>query len=100
MKRREMLRLLGAAGIAGALPPVRSPQTRTESNYAVGGSGPTLIAFNRMPAGYYKGLTERYRVIVMDYPPDDKSQRFVDSFTADRVCRDILAVADAEHAER
>jgi pimeloyl-ACP methyl ester carboxylesterase len=102
MKRREMLRLLGSAGMAGALSPVRLQQTKARNlpTYVVDGTGPTLIAFNRMPAGYYKGLTDRYRVIVIDYPPDDRSQAFVDSFTPDRVCQDILAVADAERAER
>jgi hypothetical protein len=56
MKRREMLRLLGSASIAGALPPVRFSQTRNQSSYVVEGEGPTLIAFNRMPAGYYKAM--------------------------------------------
>src|SRR5438477_76570 len=39
-------------------------------------------------------------VIALDYPPADDSQAFADSFTADRVCADILSVADAERAER
>lgn len=36
----------------------------------------------------------------MDYPPRDASKAFIDSFTADRVCADILAVADAVGASR
>jgi len=87
--------------MGGALSSLHSKtQGQTLPNYVVEGAGPTLIAFNRMPTGYYKGLTDRYRVIVMNYPPqDDNSQAFVDSFTADHVCRDILAVANAEHAD-
>lgn len=55
-----------------------------------------MIGFDRMPAGYYKALTERYRVIVISYPENDPSQAFVDSLTPDRVCQDVLAVADAD----
>lgn len=40
--------------------------------------------------GYLACLTDRYRVLVMDYPPAD-----TDEFTAQRVCDDMLAVADA-----
>jgi pimeloyl-ACP methyl ester carboxylesterase len=102
IQRREMLRLLGSAGMASALAPIGLTQTRSQPlpTYVVDGSGPTVIVFDRMPAGYYKALTNRYRVIVVSYPETDPSQGFVDSFTPDRVCADILAVADAEHAER
>jgi pimeloyl-ACP methyl ester carboxylesterase len=103
MKRRELLRLLGSAGLTGTLCSLHSTKAESQTlpNYIVEGTGPNVIAFNRIPSGYYKGLTDRYRMIVLDYPPrDDNSQAFADSFTPDRVCRDILAVADAEHADR
>jgi pimeloyl-ACP methyl ester carboxylesterase len=61
---------------------------------------PTVLAFDRMPSGYFRSLAEEYRVVVLDYPPRDVSQDFVDSFTADHVCAEILAVADAVGATR
>ena len=102
MKRREVLQLLGSAGTGVALSSLSSKmEGQTLPNYVVEGAGPTLIAFNRIPMGYYKGLTDRYRVIVMNYPPvDDNSPAFIKSFTAEHVCREILAVANAEHADR
>jgi pimeloyl-ACP methyl ester carboxylesterase len=95
MKRRDVLRVLGAAGMAG-----RFAYAQSLPKYRVEGSGPTIIAFDRMPDGYYKKLVDRYRVIVIGYPASDESQAFVDAFTPDRVCQDILAIADAEHADR
>lgn len=51
--------------------------------------------------GYLDRLTDRYRVIVMDYPPTGPdAARAVDSFDPNRVCADILAVADAAGADR
>ena len=70
------------------------------ARHAVQGSGPTLLAFDRAPAGYFEALASTYRVVVMDYPPEGRSQAFIDSFTADRVCADILAVADSVDADR
>jgi pimeloyl-ACP methyl ester carboxylesterase len=70
------------------------------ASYVVLGSGPTLLVFDRMPAGYFDALSSQYRVVVVDYPPKDMSQGFIDSFTADRVCADVLAVADAVSATR
>jgi hypothetical protein len=60
MKRREMLQLLGSAGIGGAFSPIVSSQTRSQTlpAYVVNGAGPTVIAFDRMPAGYYKALLD------------------------------------------
>jgi hypothetical protein len=50
--------------------------------------------------GYLDRLTDRYRVIVMDYPPSGADARAVkSSFTPDHVCADVLAVADALGAE-
>jgi hypothetical protein len=37
---------------------------------------------------------------VLDYPPRDVSQEFVDAFTAEQVCAEIVAVADAVGAAR
>jgi hypothetical protein len=60
MKRRDVLRVLGAAGIGG-----RFTYAQSLPKYTVEGSGPTIIAFDRMPEGYYKELADRYRVIVI-----------------------------------
>jgi pimeloyl-ACP methyl ester carboxylesterase len=49
---------------------------------------------------YLDLLTRDYRVVIMDYPPTgDDAAAVIDSFTPDRVSRDILAVADAVGAE-
>ena len=61
---------------------------------------PTVLAFDRMPSGYFQSLAEEYRVVALDYPPRDVSQEFADSFTAEHVCAEILAVADAVGATR
>ena len=70
------------------------------ARHAVQGSGPTLLVFDRAPKGYFEALALKYRVVVIDYPPEDRSQAFIESFTADRVCADILAVADSVGADR
>jgi dienelactone hydrolase len=83
--------------------PVRTWASIEDDNpleYRTSGSGPTLIAFDRAPAGYYDRLTDRYRAVVMNYPPPMMSQALADSFTVDRVCTDILAVADRVAADR
>jgi len=59
-----------------------------------------VLAFDRMPSEYFKVLAEKYRIVVLDVPPTDAPQDVVESFTADRVCADILAVADAAGAQR
>jgi len=102
MNRRQALRLVGSAAAGGALAAiaVRRARGQSQREYTILGSGPTVLAFDRMPAGYYQALSSRYRVVVMDYPPADASPQFVDSFTADRVCADILAVADSVAASR
>lgn len=103
MNRRQVLRLLGSAGAVGSISSLLPSRThgQTVNPYIVLGSGPTVLAFDRMPRGYFESLSQRYRVVVMDYPPrDNPSSTFVDSFTADRVCADILAVADAVGASR
>jgi pimeloyl-ACP methyl ester carboxylesterase len=102
VNRRQALRGLGAAGAASAIGGLTSrwASGQTTSRYNVLGSGPTVIAFDRPPAGYFEALSRRYRVVVMDYPPSDLPPAAAESFTAERVCADILAVADAVSAPR
>jgi hypothetical protein len=69
------------------------------AKHTVLGSGPAVLAFDREPKGYFDALAQGYRVVVLDYPPREVSKGFADSFTADRVCADVLAVADAAGAE-
>ena len=95
MKRRKMLQILGSASVVGLFSNVLPTQTRAAQGlrpFTVRGSGPALIVFDRQPRGYYDQLTDRYRVVVIDatYTPAD-----IASLTADRLCADILAVADA-----
>jgi hypothetical protein len=69
MKRRELLRGLGSVGIVGALSRhLFSINLTAQTPYTIHGSGPILLVFDR-GVGQYDGLIERYRVIVMDYPP-------------------------------
>ena len=102
MKRREMLQLLGSASVFGLFSNVLSTQTRAQGvrPFTVGGSGPALIVFDRQPRGYYDQLTDRYRVVVIDNSAIDNSPADIASFTADQVCADILAVADAVGVDR
>lgn len=47
-------------------------------------------------AGYLERLTDRYRVLLVDHPSIGRSDAIPPSeLTADRVCGDLLAVADA-----
>ena len=103
MKRREMLKTLGSASVLGLSSNVLSTQTRAQDirPFTVRGSGPALIAFDRPPRGYYDQLTDRYRVVVIDNSTFENSRANIDaSQTADRVCADILAVADAAGVDR
>jgi pimeloyl-ACP methyl ester carboxylesterase len=51
--------------------------------------------------GYLDRLTDRYRVVVMDYPNIGKSKPIpATDLTADRVCADLLRVADAAGFDR
>lgn len=99
MKRREMLQTLGSASVLGLSSNVLSTQTWAQDvrPFTVRGSGPALIAFDRQPPGYYDKLTDRYRVVVIADPSTDKSFA---SLTADRLCADVLAVADAAGVDR
>ncbi len=56
---------------------------------------------NTVKNGYLGRLTDRYQVVVMDYPNVGKSEPIPASeFTADRVCTDMLRVADAAGFDR
>ncbi|MGH8138806.1 MAG: alpha/beta fold hydrolase [Steroidobacteraceae bacterium] len=86
--------------------------------FEVRGQGyPLVLAFPMMAShmpedpsgqalrGYLDILTDRYRVLVMDYPdqgPDiGRSRRIAPSeLTARRVCEDMLAVADAANFQQ
>lgn len=51
--------------------------------------------------GYLERLTDRYRVLVMDYPNVGRSKPIpAGELTADRVCSDVLAVADEAGFDR
>lgn len=102
IQRRTALRFLGVAGAASTLSSVWPARAAAQSlaRYTVLGSGPTLLAFDREPRGYFDALAQKYRVIVIDYPPRQMPKEHADSFTADRVSADVLAVADAVGAGR
>jgi hypothetical protein len=101
MKRRELLETLGSASVLGLLPNVLTPQARAQDvkPFTARGSGPALLVYDREPHGYYDPLTDRYRVVVID-ASSDNSPAAIASLTADRVCADILAVADAAGVDR
>jgi pimeloyl-ACP methyl ester carboxylesterase len=85
---------------------------RTGIYYEVHGSGtplfmgPPLVASGEIldPPyldGYLDRLTDRYRVLVFDPPGKGKSaSKPAAEFTANRVCNDLLSVADAAGFER
>jgi len=99
MNRRAACRLLGSGAVGVALSAPRAVAAPVAS-YTVKGDGPVLITFDRAPAGSFDPLASRYRVVVIQYPPEAPSADFIESFTADRVSADILAVADAVGASR
>jgi len=91
----------GSASVLGLFPNVLTPQTRAQNvkPFTVRGSGPALLVYDREPHGYYDQLTDRYRVVVID-ASSDNSPAAMAYLTADRVCADILAVADAAGVDR
>jgi hypothetical protein len=97
LNRRQAIRLLTYAPAALLVGRTRA---QAVGAYTELGSGPTVLAFNRQPRGYFDALAEHYHVVVIDYPPPNPSAEFLQSFTADRVCADVLAVADAVGADR
>ncbi len=96
----------------GAPPAVTSGTTRSGIYFEVHGrAGPLLFlgfpvtaspdaipSMGGSPAGprFLAGLTDRYRVLVADYPSLGRSSTIPSAeFTVDRVCADLLEVADA-----
>jgi pimeloyl-ACP methyl ester carboxylesterase len=102
MNRREVLQTVGSASVLGLFSNVLSAQSRAQDvrPFTVRGSGPALIVFDRQPRGYYDQLTDRYRVVVIADVGADTSPAGIASLTADRICADILAVADAAGVDR
>ena len=102
VNRRDMLRALGSVGMIGLSSNVLFKEVRAQGvrPFTVRGSGPALLAFDRQPHGYYDQLIDRYRVVVIADPGTDDSPEAITTFTADRLCADILAVADAVGVER
>ena len=95
MTRRELLRYAGSAA-AGTLRDWTSLARGQEpTTYHATGVGPALISLDPMLRSHSDRLTNSYRVIL----PDDSPGR-VEPFTADGVCADILAIADAAGVER
>jgi pimeloyl-ACP methyl ester carboxylesterase len=104
MNRRQVLRSLGSAGVVGVLPGLlpAAGQTRKVPAFQIRGAGPTLLLcdLSGVQSNYVDRLSDRYRVITMDYPPTGEEARAVETtFAPERVCADILAVADAAAAE-
>ena len=97
VSRREVLRAFAAIGLPY---PVSLSARQDLPRFEILGSGPTVVTFNREPSGYFTKLAERFRVVVIDGNSQPKSQAFIASYTADRVCADILAIADAAGAAR
>jgi pimeloyl-ACP methyl ester carboxylesterase len=117
MERRTLVRSLATVGAASVVSRVFSVQIagQTRMRYESHGRGPTLIVGPPITAsksgasdpgvdlrqGYLNRLADRYRVIVLDYPPTGAdAAEVVDSFDPDRVCTDVLSVADAAGAKR
>jgi dienelactone hydrolase len=120
MNRRELLQAMGSASMV-MIPDLlwMTAQSQAQVRFEVHGAGPALILGPPVrtshidpldPQGlsakirteYLSRLTDHYKVILMDYPPvtDEALKDVTVSFTADRVCADILGVADAAGADR
>ncbi len=122
MRRRDFLTSalgagLGLAGAPGAAPKA-AKKSSTGVYFEVHGSGiPLIMGYPIMASkidgdpgsaarqGYLDRLTDRYRVLTMDYPnlgPGRGQSKPipVSELTARRVCDDLLAVADAAGFDR
>jgi|KBSMisStaDraftv2_1062788.scaffolds.fasta_scaffold102969_2 pimeloyl-ACP methyl ester carboxylesterase len=93
MRRRDALQLLGSAAASAWITPVSADAAIP---FAVAGNGPALLTL-KPHGGDQALLTERYRVAVLDYPTAEllNARDGWAAFTPDRVCSDILGVADA-----
>ena len=118
MERRELLRLLTSLGAGTAVSNLVPTESAGQApvRYESHGRGPALILGSPITAsksgrgddpiaairqGYLDRFTDRYQVIVMDYPPTGaEAAAAVTSFVPDRVCADVLAVANAAGVER
>jgi pimeloyl-ACP methyl ester carboxylesterase len=118
MKRRELLRIAASLGAGSVVSHLLSTggTAQTAVRYESHGRGPALFLGSPIGArptrpggdplatireGYLARLTDRYQVIAMDYPPTGADAvAAVASFDPDRVCADILAVADAAGVDR
>ena len=79
----------------------RGPVLFVGSPISLGTPGPGGDPIAPIRQGYLDRLTDRYRVIVMEYPPTGaEAAAAVKSFDPDHVCADVLAVADAAGADR
>ena len=93
VNRRDMLRAVASAtalGTCGNWMWIASGQTR--GAYREKGTGPALIFGD---GALMDRFTDSYRVVL-----PDAFQGAAESFTADRWCADILAIADAAGVER
>src|SRR5262245_24922335 len=105
MNRREALRALASLPSLAIAPTVQGQGRLEPVRYEVYGAGPTIIVGppitlsspEAIRTGYLTRLTDRYRVILMDYPSGHEQ---ASSFTPDRVSRDMLTVADMARANR
>jgi hypothetical protein len=88
MNRRQALWTLGV-GL-----PLRVTAQAT-SAYTILGSGPTILAFDREPRGYFDELAKKYRVVVIHEPSNASPPQ-----TAEEVNRAVLTIADAAGAPR
>jgi pimeloyl-ACP methyl ester carboxylesterase len=94
---------LSGLGLTGALLSRARPgaaDVRILPPHTVKGTGPWILTFKREPAGFLDALLPQYRVVEIDYPPTGVSEQFIAGFTPERVCRDVLAVADEHGADR
>ena len=100
-RRTALHWLVGTAGacVAGGRSAAGGLDTALPSR-TVKGTGPWVVTFRREPERFFEDLVDRYRVIEIAYPPAGVSNEFIAAFTPERVCADVLAVADAEGAER
>jgi pimeloyl-ACP methyl ester carboxylesterase len=110
MMNRRWLHRVWPGGAAAASVFSRKACVRKPVRYEAFGSGPVLLLGFPIGLGpdgdslrqrYLDRLTDRYKVIVMDYPPTGRDAvTLVEVFTPDLVCADMLSVADAAGADR